>query len=301
MSDRPAPYPPDTRSKGWRFELDLEQIDQSDTWALTPAEIRPWLLMLWAVSWRQTPCGSLPDDNELIAVRLGMDTELFAKHRAKLMRGWWKADDGRLYHDTLVKRVAEMVALRDKEKNRKAEYRKKREAEEAARKAAGNPSASHSYPDLSHGTDGGRTVDSHGKDDTSTRTSTSTYNSSIPDGIEGGASLPPDGAPPSMSPEEMTKMEIWRTGRAMLSAQEMPKSQVGTFLGKLCHDYGNQVVLEAVRAAAVERPADVASYLKATCMHNAGQRTRPNRQEALEANNRAVAERAAAEIMGATQ
>lgn len=109
MSDRPAPYPPETRSKGWRFELDLEQIDQSDTWALTPAEIRPWLLMLWAVSWRQTPCGSLPDNDELIAVRLGMDIDLFAKHRAKLMRGWWKADDGRLYHDTLIKRVAEKL------------------------------------------------------------------------------------------------------------------------------------------------------------------------------------------------
>lgn len=35
-----APYPCDTRAKGWRFELDHERIRQSDTWALAPPEIR---------------------------------------------------------------------------------------------------------------------------------------------------------------------------------------------------------------------------------------------------------------------
>jgi hypothetical protein len=294
MSDRPAPYPPETRSKGWRFELDLEQIDQSDTWALTPAEIRPWLLMLWAVSWRQTPCGSLPDNDELIAVRLGMDIDLFAKHRAKLMRGWWKADDGRLYHDTLIKRVAEMVALRDKEKNRKAKYRADRLAEESARKAVEDAKASLPHPNLSHGTDYGQPRDSHGMDDTSTRTSTSTYISSIPDGIEGGE-------PPAKTAEQMNKDELWSAGKSLLQQSGMPKEQCGTFVGKLVKDYDPQIVVDAVRAAVVERPADPVSYLKATCQRMSGERQRPNKQEALEANNRAVAEKAAAEILGTTQ
>jgi hypothetical protein len=105
MSDRPVPYPSDTRAKGWRFELDLERIDQSDTWALTPLDLRPWLLMLWASAWRQTPCGSLPDDDALIAVRMGMKATVFTKHKATLLRGWWKAVDGRLYHETLVEMV----------------------------------------------------------------------------------------------------------------------------------------------------------------------------------------------------
>ena len=69
---RPAPYPADTRAKGWRFELDMEQVRQSDTWALSPAEARPWLLLEWAVAWEQTPCGSLPNDDTLIAARLEM-------------------------------------------------------------------------------------------------------------------------------------------------------------------------------------------------------------------------------------
>ncbi|AZG14951.1 DUF1376 domain-containing protein [Cupriavidus pauculus] len=291
MSDRPAPYPADTRAKGWRFELDLEQIDQSDTWALTPAEIRPWLLMLWAVSWRQTPCGSLPDDDELIAVRLGMDADLFAKHRAKLMRGWWKAEDGRLYHDTLTRRVVEMLALRDKEKNRKAEWRRR---QEEARKAAGTHGTTHDVTDLSHGTDAGKTVDSHGTDDTRTRTSTSTYISSIPDGIEGGE-------PPVKTAEQMTKDELWAAGKSLLQQSGMPKEQCGSFVGRLVKDYDPQIVVDAVRAAVVERPADPVAYLKAACQRMKGERKPPNRQEALEANNRAVAERAAAEILGATQ
>ena len=34
MTRPAAPYPAITRAKGWRFELDYEQVDQSDTWAL---------------------------------------------------------------------------------------------------------------------------------------------------------------------------------------------------------------------------------------------------------------------------
>ncbi|MGO4151397.1 hypothetical protein AB4061_00175 [Cupriavidus sp. YAF13] len=283
---RPAPYPADTRAKGWRFELDLEQIDQSDTWALTSPDLRPWLLMLWASAWRQTPCGSLPDDDALIAVRIGMKPATFTKHRATLMRGWWKADDGRLYHDTVFKRVTEMLAARDKERNRKAEYRKKKEAEEAerARVIAG----------LSQGTEPGQARDSGETDNTRTSTSTSTStNTSVPDGT--------GGAPPAVSQAQLTKMEIWHAGKAMLEAQKMPKAQCGSFIGKLCKDYGDAIVLEAVRAAAVTQPADVAEYLKATCQRLKGERKAPNKQEALEANNRAVADRLAVELAGAEQ
>ncbi len=93
---KPPPYPENTRAKGWRFELDLECIEQSDTWALAPAELRPWLLMLWATAWKQVPCGSLADDDALIAVRIGMESALFMKNREILMRGWWKAQDSGL-------------------------------------------------------------------------------------------------------------------------------------------------------------------------------------------------------------
>ena len=123
MSTGPAPYPADTRAKGWRFELDHERIRQSDTWALSPAEIRPWLLMLWMVAWEQTPCGSLPSEDALIAARIGMPAKLWAKSRDLLLRGWEIADDGRRYHATVTERVRAMLAKRDKDAKRAAKSR----------------------------------------------------------------------------------------------------------------------------------------------------------------------------------
>ncbi|MEB2544300.1 hypothetical protein [Burkholderia cenocepacia] len=156
------PYPSDTRAKGWRFELDYERIRQSDTWALAAPEIRPWLLMLWMTAWEQTPCGSLPDDDELIAARIGMDLEQFQSSKKRLMRGWWVAEDGRLYHNTMVERVLEMLETRDKERARKAGQRE--------RKKTADPSGD--VPDLSHGTDGGQPQDSTRSHDTGTGTGT---------------------------------------------------------------------------------------------------------------------------------
>lgn len=92
-------------------------------------------------------------------------------------------------------------------------------------------------------------------------------------------------------PPDPVKQEIWDAGRSLLTASRMPAKQAGTFLGKLVGDYKAPVVLEAVRAAVKEQPADAAEYLKATCMRLAGERAPPNRQEALEATNNAVLQR----------
>jgi hypothetical protein len=117
------PYAADTRAKDWRFELDYERFRQSDTWALaTPAQ-RPWLLMLWMVAWEQTPCGSLPNNDALIAARLGMTVEVFAGHKKILLRGWESAEDGRLYHHVMTQRVLEMIEKRRKDAERRGRSR----------------------------------------------------------------------------------------------------------------------------------------------------------------------------------
>lgn len=133
MTDpRPAPYPADTRAKGWRFELDYERIEQSATWGLTTLkpEARPWLLMTWYTAWKQTPCGSMPADPEVFAGLIGASDTTFSKHRKVLLRGWWMADDGRLYHDTLVQRVLEMLKQRRGDADRQAANRAKKAAEQ---------------------------------------------------------------------------------------------------------------------------------------------------------------------------
>lgn len=91
------------------------------------------------------------------------------------------------------------------------------------------------------------------------------------------------------SPAELTKDELWTAGKSLLAASGIPAKQCGSFVGKLVKDYSDAIVIEAVRAAVVARPADPAEYLKAACQRMAGQRVAPNKQEAIEARNRAVA------------
>lgn len=124
----PVPYPSDVRSNGWRFELDLDKIEQSDTWALagTRPELRPWLLMLWAKAWKQHPCGTLPDNDQIIAAHIGMPIESFIQDREVLMRGWYRCTDGRLYHPVIINRVIEMMGKRAVDRDRQ---RRKREIE----------------------------------------------------------------------------------------------------------------------------------------------------------------------------
>lgn len=125
MSDRPPPYPADTRAKGWRFELAYEQIEQSDTWDLA-AEIplcQHILLMMWLIAWKQEPCGSLPNDEGVIRAKCKVPPKTWAACRGVLMRGWWLAVDGRLYHNTLADRVQEMLDYRRKNAERVAKFK----------------------------------------------------------------------------------------------------------------------------------------------------------------------------------
>lgn len=122
---RDPPYDAKVTSKGWRFELDMNRIKNSDTWALASPAQRPWLLMIWSVAWEQAPCGSMPNDPRLIAAHIGMPAEEFERLREVLMRNWWLASDGRLYHDVLVSRVLEMLGKREDGRKRQSKHRSK--------------------------------------------------------------------------------------------------------------------------------------------------------------------------------
>lgn len=86
--------------------------------------------------------------------------------------------------------------------------------------------------------------------------------------IGSGDQSPPSvaGEPGPKTAEELTRTELWRAGKSILQQQGMPLAQCGSFVGKLVKDYGDDIVVEAVRATVVERPADAASFLKASCM-----------------------------------
>lgn len=126
-------------------------------------------------------------------------------------------------------------------------------------------------------------------------------------GRDAGVGLPTQGPA-----DGLTRDALWSAGKSLLQQAGMPRAQCGSFIGRLCKDYGSDIVAEAVSAACVARPADPAQYLKAVCMRAAGQRgggtagmhmpgvlhAPANRQEALEQRNRSVADAWAAEAPG---
>lgn len=182
---KPAPYPPETRAKGWRFEVNMEQVEQSDTWLRARNGItRGALLLLWHKAWMQTPCGTLPNDDELIALLLDMEDDEFQARKKILLRGWWLADDGRLYHDTITARVLEMMDRRRSESDRKARNR--------ARNPAAVPEEKPDVPRDTTGTPAGLHPES------ATGTGTGTSNTPIPP--IGG--MPPLFVPPSLFPDD---------------------------------------------------------------------------------------------------
>ncbi len=136
------PYPADLEAKGWSLDLDYEKIEQSDTWAIASPEQRPWLLMLWLMAWRQVPVASLPDNDRLIAARIGMPVEQFSAWKDILLSGWELANDGRLYHKTLTQHALRMAEKRGKDRARVAAFRAK---------SAGQPSSNDEQDTSSNG------------------------------------------------------------------------------------------------------------------------------------------------------
>jgi hypothetical protein len=85
------------------------------------------------------------------------------------------------------------------------------------------------------------------------------------------------GKPPSKSPEEQSKTELWQSAVSLLAGQGVPEPQARSLIGKLVKDYdtaGSEIVITAVRGAVAEQPADARAYIKATCQRLAGERKR---------------------------
>lgn len=117
------PYPDDIRAKGMGLMVDQERIKQSTSWILCPVQLRPWMLMLWIESWSSAPAGSYEADDEVIAARIGMDLDQFQVARKHLMRGWYRASDGRLYHHHITTLVLTMTEVRKRDRERMAKHR----------------------------------------------------------------------------------------------------------------------------------------------------------------------------------
>ena len=135
------PYPPNTTTNGWKPLIDLPRIKASRTWLLCPQQYRPWLLLLWVECWDSIPAGSMPDDDELIAIRLGMEFGEFERAKRYLLRGWRLHSDGNLYHAYITDQVVnDMLKKRRLSAERVRRHRWKRPAGSESGDAEGESS-----------------------------------------------------------------------------------------------------------------------------------------------------------------
>lgn len=308
MNDLPAPLAPaDCDLRDFPFmPLDIQRLFNSEFHAR--ANDSEWRvgLTLWLKSFHQVPAGSIPDDEVSLTrlAELGRDVKSWRKVKAVALHGWTKCSDGRLYHPVVAEKAAEAWAGK---KNQRARTGKARLQAMLVRLSK----ASDTF-DFAHIESNVQTVLGELSQHLS-QTEFESIKKSVTDSVteakrkregkgegKGQSYSVPDGTggePPEKSPDQMTKDELWTAGKSLLVHAKMPAAQCGSFVGKLVKDYTDAVVIEAVRAAVVERPADPASFLKACCQRLSGERSsgRPNRQEALEQHNQQIAERLAGE------
>lgn len=107
MSHLPHPLVPAncTLSDFAFMPLDVRRLLTSETWVLANGEERAAAMCLWLESWHQTPAGSLPDNDRMLAHLSQCSNWASVKEQA--LRGWIKCSDGRLYHKVVAEKALE--------------------------------------------------------------------------------------------------------------------------------------------------------------------------------------------------
>lgn len=292
------------------MELDVRRLRDSKFASTPKGDAFRAGIMLWCAAWHQIPAASLPDDDIELANlagygRMPISVKEWKKVRAEALYGFVKCSDGRLYHPVIAEKA--VAAFASKNKYAYDKYCDRLRKENAKRLKEGKPPFgipsqelwnSGAYP---HGIppEDERIPPENAQPSTGTAPEIALRGNRTErnrEGTEPYSVTDVTGGPAAKSPAELTKDELWKAGKSLLSQAGLPAAQCGSFVGRLVKDFGDQIVVDAVRAAVVTRPADPVEYLKATCMHAAGQRAaHPNRQEALEQRNRNVASTWAAE------
>jgi hypothetical protein len=96
----------------------------------TDAEWRAGMT-LWIRSWDQQPSGSLPNDDGQLQRLAGLAraNAKWRRVRDMALHGWYVADDGRLYHDTVAEVVNDGVKWKTKSIRTRRERRLKSKAD----------------------------------------------------------------------------------------------------------------------------------------------------------------------------
>jgi hypothetical protein len=133
MTDLPDPLtPPDCDLRGYDFmPLFGGKLFGSRLYTKALRNPRAGLaaIKLWWIAWQQCPAGSLPDDDDDLAMLadFGTDAKGWRAVREIALHGFVLCADGRLYHPILCTEALDAFERRRKERERKAQQRAKKE------------------------------------------------------------------------------------------------------------------------------------------------------------------------------
>jgi len=127
MTDLPAPLTPaDSDLKAFKhMPLMIERLRKSRAWlaAKKRPELGFYMVNLWSASWHETPAASVEDDDDILADLAMCDPHHWPEVKAKVLHGWVKCSDGRLYHPVIAQKANDCWATRSAFKNRLANAR----------------------------------------------------------------------------------------------------------------------------------------------------------------------------------
>jgi hypothetical protein len=116
--------------------LDVVRLRDSDLAAIKDAEVFRAAVLSWCAAWHQTPAGSLPDDDAVLARLLGYGRDIKGWMKLRLagaLRGYVKCSDGRLYHPVVAEKAVEAWERKCAQRNRTEAARRERERQRLLR------------------------------------------------------------------------------------------------------------------------------------------------------------------------
>lgn len=238
-----------------------DRLFKSRTWIEASPEAKIAALRLWWQAYgHETPAASLPDNDVLLAdyAGYGVAVKAWLKIKPQAMRGWVRCCDGRLYHPFVAELATEAWKMRKAQRDRTEKARQARLSQKPKPSVTENVTTT-----VTKSTGQDRTgQDSKPRSRASTATA----------------------AASTAKPPDPVKDEIWKTGRQVLESEGKTRDSAGSFLGKLCKDYGQVLVLNAVRDCVKLTPAKPSEWLVARCQERRA--NAENKQVSLEERNR---------------
>jgi len=221
-----------------------------DTSRLSDTHLAAYIRMIWMYYESEQP---LPDNAKVIGLKVGADAEVVSL----ILEAFFKRDGDVWRHTRCEKEIAEYHQIRERNNtNGRKGGRPKKTHSEPTNNPVGFQSVSSGNPVATH------TEPSNNPDETLTINHKPITINTATNVAEADASMV----------DQLTKKELWDAGKSLLERSGVAKAQCGSFVGKLVKDYGEQIVVEAVRSAVVTQPVDPSEYLKAICMRSSGKR-----------------------------